>query len=31
VLACAIAGVIVFGIFPNPLVSLALQSVLPLK
>jgi NADH-quinone oxidoreductase subunit N len=31
VLACAVAGVIVFGIFPNPLVSLALQSVLPLK
>jgi NADH-quinone oxidoreductase subunit N len=31
VLACAVAGVIVFGIFPNPLVSLALQSVLSLK
>jgi NADH-quinone oxidoreductase subunit N len=31
VLACAVAGVIVFGIFPNPLASLALQSVLSLK
>ncbi len=31
VLACAVAGVILFGLFPNPLVSLALQSVLPLK
>jgi len=31
VLACAIAGVIIFGIFPDPLVSLALQSVLSLK
>lgn len=31
VLACAIAGVIIFGLFPNPLVSLALQSVLSLK
>jgi NADH-quinone oxidoreductase subunit N len=31
VLACAVAGVIFFGLFPNPLVSLALQSVLTLK
>jgi NADH-quinone oxidoreductase subunit N len=31
VLACAVAGVILFGIFPNPLVSFALQSVLTLK
>ena len=28
VLACAVAGVIIFGLFPNPVVSLALQSVL---
>ena len=31
VLACAVAGVIIFGLFPNPLVSLALQSVLSFK
>jgi len=31
VLACAVAGVIIFGLFPNPLVNLAVQSVLPLK
>jgi NADH-quinone oxidoreductase subunit N len=31
VLACAVAGVILFGLFPSPLVSLALQSVLSLK
>ncbi len=31
VLACAVAGVILFGLFPNPLVSFALQSVLILK
>ena len=31
VLACAVAGVILFGVFPSPLVSLALQSVLSLK
>jgi NADH-quinone oxidoreductase subunit N len=31
VLACAVAGVILFGIFPNPLVSFALQSVLTFK
>jgi NADH-quinone oxidoreductase subunit N len=31
VLACAVAGVIVFGLFPTPVVSLALQSVLMLK
>ena len=31
VLVCAVAGVIFFGLFPNPLVSLALQSVLSFK
>jgi NADH-quinone oxidoreductase subunit N len=31
VLLCAVAGVIFFGLFPNPLVSLALQSVLSFK
>ena len=31
VLACAVAGVIIFGLFPTPVVSLALQSVLLLK
>ena len=31
VLACAVAGVILFGLFPNPVVNLALQSVLLLK
>jgi NADH-quinone oxidoreductase subunit N len=31
VLACAVAGVIIFGLFPNPVVTLALQSVLLLK
>ena len=31
VLACAVAGVVLFGLFPNPLVSLAAQSVLTLK
>ncbi len=31
VLACAVAGVVIFGIYPNPLVNLALQAVLPLK
>ena len=31
VLACAVAGVILFGLYPNPLVSFALQSVLTLK
>ncbi|WP_455377455.1 NADH-quinone oxidoreductase subunit N [Petrachloros mirabilis] len=31
VLACTVAGVILFGLFPNPLVSLALQSVLSFK
>jgi len=30
-LACAVAGVVFFGLYPNPLVSLALQSVLSLK
>lgn len=31
VLACAVAGVIIFGLYPSPVVSLALQSVLLLK
>ncbi len=31
VLACAVAGVILFGLFPNPLVGFALQSVLTFK
>ncbi len=31
VLACAVAGVIFFGLYPSPLVSLAIQSVLSLK
>jgi NADH-quinone oxidoreductase subunit N len=31
VLACAVAGVILFGLFPSPLVGLALQSVLSLR
>ncbi|MDH4188048.1 MAG: NADH-quinone oxidoreductase subunit N, partial [Nitrospira sp.] len=31
VLACAVAGVILLGLFPNTLVSFALQSVLTLK
>lgn len=31
VLACAVAGVILCGLFPGPVVSLALQSVLSLK
>ncbi|HEY6085662.1 MAG TPA: NADH-quinone oxidoreductase subunit N [Nitrospira sp.] len=31
VLICAAAGVILFGLFPSPLVSLALQSVLSLR
>jgi NADH-quinone oxidoreductase subunit N len=31
VLVCAVAGVIIIGIFPNPFVGLALQSVLLLK
>jgi NADH-quinone oxidoreductase subunit N len=30
-LACAFAGVLVFGLYPNPLVSLATQAVLILK
>jgi hypothetical protein len=30
-LACAVAGVILFGLFPNPLVGFALQSILTLK
>ncbi len=30
-LACALAGVLVFGLYPNPLVSLATQAVLILK
>ncbi len=31
VLACAIAGVVWFGVYPNPLVKLATQAVLTLK
>lgn len=31
VLACAVAGVVVFGVYPNPLVSFAMQAVLTLK
>ncbi|HJT19262.1 MAG TPA: NADH-quinone oxidoreductase subunit N [Nitrospira sp.] len=31
VLACAAAGVILFGLFPNTLVTFALQSVIPFK
>lgn len=31
VLACAVAGVVIFGLYPNPLVSLATQAVLTLK
>jgi NADH-quinone oxidoreductase subunit N len=31
VLACAVVGVILLGIYPNPVVNLALQSVLSLK
>jgi NADH-quinone oxidoreductase subunit N len=31
VLACAIAGVVFFGLFPDPLVSLATHSALPLR
>lgn len=31
VLACAVAGVVILGIYPNPLVSLAAQAVLTLK
>jgi NADH-quinone oxidoreductase subunit N len=30
-LACALAGVVIFGLFPNPLVSLATQAVLGMK
>ena len=30
-LACALAGVLVFGLYPNPLVSFATQAVLTLK
>jgi NADH-quinone oxidoreductase subunit N len=31
VLACAVAGVVFFGLYPNPLVNLAGQAVLTLK
>lgn len=31
VLACAVAGVVVFGVYPNPLVNFAMQAVLTLK
>jgi len=30
-LACAVAGVVIFGFYPNPLVNLAMQAVLTLK
>ena len=31
VLACAVAGVVIFGIYPNPLVHFAMQAVLAFK
>lgn len=31
VLACAVAGVVIFGVYPNPLVNFAMQAVLTLK
>jgi NADH-quinone oxidoreductase subunit N len=31
VLACAVAGVVIFGLYPNPIVTLATQAVLVLK
>ena len=31
VLACAVAGVVIFGLYPNPLVQLAMQAVLTLR
>ncbi len=31
VLACAIAGVVILGIYPNPLINLAAQAVLTLR
>ncbi|MFZ1803182.1 MAG: NADH-quinone oxidoreductase subunit N [Nitrospira sp.] len=31
VLACAVAGVVIFGIYPNPLVNFAMQAVSALK
>lgn len=31
VLACTVAGVVIFGFYPNPLVNLAVQAVLALK
>jgi NADH-quinone oxidoreductase subunit N len=31
VLVCAVSGVVIFGVYPNPLVNLALQAVLTLK
>ena len=31
VLACAVAGVVIFGIYPNPLVNFAIQAVSALK
>lgn len=31
VLACAVAGVVIFGVYPNPLVSFAMQAVLTFK
>ncbi len=31
VLVCTVAGVVIFGVYPNPLVNLAMQAVLTLK
>jgi NADH-quinone oxidoreductase subunit N len=31
VLAFAVAGVVIFGLYPNPLVQLAMQAVLTLR
>lgn len=31
VLACAVAGVVIFGVYPNPLVNFTMQAVLTLK
>ncbi len=31
VLACTVAGVVIFGVYPNPLINFAMQAVLTLK
>jgi NADH-quinone oxidoreductase subunit N len=31
VLACAVTGVVIFGIYPNPLVQFAMQAALTFK